>query len=145
MPAPDLDALPDWPEGTVATLATGGGAPHAIPVSTAVRAGPRRVLLALARRRESLARLREDPRVALSVLAAGDVALTAYARARVLEDPMPASDRVVAVELAVERIQDHREPRFAIDAGVAWRWTDAVAESGDAEIREALRALASAL
>ena len=55
------DPLPDWPPGTVAILSTAGGAPHAIPVSTAVRAGPRRVLLALARTRASLARLRDDP------------------------------------------------------------------------------------
>src|SRR6185295_15230638 len=68
------DPLPDWPTGTVAILSTAGGAPHAIPVSTAVRAGPRRVLLALARTRDSLARLRADPRCALIVIAAGDVA-----------------------------------------------------------------------
>ena len=33
--------LPDWPDGTVAVLSTGAGPPHAIPVSTAVRAGDR--------------------------------------------------------------------------------------------------------
>ena len=31
--------LPTWPDGTVAVLSTGAGAPHAIPVSTAVRSG----------------------------------------------------------------------------------------------------------
>lgn len=144
MVASEPDALPEWPDGTVATLTTGGGAPHAIPISTAVRAGPRRILLALARRRESLARLREDPRVALTVLAEGDVALTAHARARVIEEPMAVSTRVVAVALDVERIQDHSQSRFAIEAGVAWRWTDEEAEATDAEIRAALRALASA-
>src|SRR5918911_387339 len=70
-----LTALPEWPPGTVAVLSTAGAAPHAIPVSTAVRAGERHVLLALAPRRSSLARLRADPRVALTVLAAGDVAV----------------------------------------------------------------------
>ena len=34
--------LPEWPEGTVAVLSTAG--PHAIPVSTAVRAGDRQQL-----------------------------------------------------------------------------------------------------
>ena len=136
------DALPDWPPGTAAVLSTGGGAPHAIPVSTAVRAGPLRVLLALARTRGSLARLRADPRCALTVLAAGDVAFTAHARARVVADPMPASDRVAAVALDVEEIQDHRQPDFVIGAGVAWTWTDAAAAERDAAIRGALAELA---
>jgi hypothetical protein len=47
-------------------LSTGAGAPHAIPVSTALRSGPATLHLALGLRRESLARLREDPRCAPS-------------------------------------------------------------------------------
>jgi len=144
VPRPDPEALPEWEDGTVAILSTGAGAPHAIPVSTGVRAGPRRVLLALALRRESLARLKEDPRVALTLLAGGDVAVTAHGRATVVQEPMEASGRVAAVAVDVERIQDHGQPRFAIDAGVAWRWTDEEAERRDAEIRAALRALAAA-
>jgi hypothetical protein len=142
MPDPEPVELPAWEPGTVAILATGGAAPHAIPVSTAVRAGPRTVLLALSTRRESLVRLRADPRCALTLLAAGDVALTAHARASVVEDPMAVSDRVVAVRLDVERIQDHGQDRFTIDAGVGWHWTDPEAERQDGAIRAALAALA---
>jgi hypothetical protein len=115
-----------------------------MPVSTAVRAGDRRVLIALARRRESLARLRADPRVALTLLAEGDVALTAHCRARVVADPLPVNDRVCAVSLEVIRLQDHRQPRFVIDGGVRWRWTDPEAERQDAQIRSALARLADA-
>jgi hypothetical protein len=131
-----MDALPEWPEGTVAVLCTGGGAPHAIPVSTALRTGPRAVVLALALRRESLARLRADPACALAVLAA-DLAFTAYGRATVVAE----LDRVAAVRLAVESIEDHRQPTFVVEDGVRWRWTDAAAEQADAAVREALRAL----
>ena len=88
-----MDSLPEWPDGTVAILSTGAGAPHAIPVSTCVRAGPRTVLLALATRRESLARLREDPRCALAIVGAGDVAVTAYARATIMAEPSGLSGR----------------------------------------------------
>jgi pyridoxamine 5'-phosphate oxidase-like protein len=133
--------LPTWPPGTAAVLSTGGGPPHAIPVSTAVRAGPRRVLLALARGRASLARLRSDPSCALTVLAAG-TAFTAHGRASVVEDPMAISDGVVAVAIEVDDVQSHDDPRFAIDAGVDWHWTDAAAADRDAAIHEALRALA---
>jgi hypothetical protein len=143
VPRPDPTALPDWTPGTVAILSTGAGAPHAIPVSTGIRAGDRTVLLALARRRESLARLREDPRCALTILAAGDVAVTAQGHARIVADPLAGADRVAAVAVDVRRIQDHGQPRFVVDDGVQWRWTDPEAEERDAEVREALRALAA--
>jgi hypothetical protein len=129
-----MDELPSWPVGTVAVLSTGGGEPHAIPVSTAVRRGPWELVLALALRRESLARLREDPRCAVTVLAAGNHAFTAVGRAAVEEE----GERVAIVRVAVERIQDHTQPTFVIDEGVRWRWTDADAERGDAEVRARL-------
>jgi Pyridoxamine 5'-phosphate oxidase len=129
-----MDALPNWPEGTVATLSTGGGEPHAIPVSTAVRAGEHTIRLALAHRRESLARLHADPRCALTVVAEG-VAFTALGEARVMRE----LERVAIVELAVERVQDHMQDTFAIEAGVRWRWTDAGAERADALLRALLR------
>ena len=145
MPRAEPGRLPGWEPGTVAILSTGAGAPHAIPVSTGVVAGPRLVLIALARRRESLARLREDPRAALTVMAAGDIAITAHARAEIVADPMAISDRVAAVALHVEHIQDHGQPRFVIEEGVRWRWTDAQADARDAEIRAALIVLAAGL
>ena len=135
------DSLPDWTPGTVAILSTGAGAPHAIPVSTGVRAGDRRVLLALALRRESLRRLREDPRCALTILTA-DLAVTAHGTATIVEEPLAISDRVCAVAIDVTDLQDHLQPRFAIEDGVRWRWTDEAAEARDGEIRAHLRSLA---
>lgn len=129
-----MDVLPEWPEGTVAVLSTGAGEPHAIPVSTAVRRGPRTIAFALSLRRESLARLRQDPRCALTILAAGDVAVTALGRASIVTE----GDRVAIVHLDVERIQDHGQETFVIDQGVRWHWTDADAARADAELRESL-------
>ena len=86
-------------------LSTGAGAPHAIPVSTAVRRGPRTIVFALALRRESLARLREDPRCALTMLAAGNVAFTALGRAVSIED----GERLARGDASTSSaIQDHR-------------------------------------
>jgi hypothetical protein len=132
-----MTELPGWPDGTAAVLSTGGGPPHAIPVSTAVRSGPATIHLALSLRRESLARLREAPRCALTVLAAGNVAFTAHAAATVVEE----GERVALIRLDVDAVQDHRHPTFEIDDGVRWRWTDAEAERADAELRATLRAL----
>ena len=131
--------LPQWPPGTVAILATEDGAPHAIPVSAAIRADDDRILLALAVRRGSLQRLRDRPRVAVALLAT-DVAVTAEGVARVIAEPL--TDGTVGVEVTVDAVRDHDRPTFAIETGVGWRWTDAEAAQRDAETREALRRLA---
>ena len=133
-----MDELPDWPRGTVALLATSGDGPHAIPVSTARRAGPRTILLALADSRGSLARLRTEPRCALAVLAAGDVAFTAHGRATIGE---PVGEGVVAVRIDVDAIKDHARPTFRVDAGVDWRWTEPEAAGRDAAVHDELQAL----
>ena len=138
-----MDELPDWSPGTVAVLSTGGGPPHGIPISTALRAGPRTVLLALGLGRDSLARLRREPRCALTLLDGRDIAFTAHASAAIVQEPMAVSDRVAAVRLDVNAIQHHGQPRFTIEAGVRWRWTDEQAERDDAAIRAGLAALAS--
>ncbi len=143
MPRPEPPVLPHWTPGTVAILSTGAGAPHAIPVSTGVRADDRTVILALARRRESLFRLREDPRCALTLLTGGDVAVTAHGMATVVQEPLSISDRVAAVRIDVQWMQDHGQPRFEVLEGVRWRWTDEAAETRDAEIRAALAELAA--
>ena len=100
------------------------------------------VLIALALRRESLARLREEPRCALTIMGAGNIALTAHATASIVQDPMEVSDKVAAVCLDVEEIQDHTQPRFAIESSVKWRWCELEARERDAAIRAALTELA---
>jgi len=137
----DLDALPDWAPDTVAVLVTGAEDPHGIPISTAVRLGPRTIVFALALRRGSLARLRDRPRCALTVMSSGDVAFTAHGEAAIVEEPMAIADNVAAIRVDVDVIRSHGRDTFQIEAGVRWRWTDAEAERRDAEIRAALRRL----
>jgi Pyridoxamine 5'-phosphate oxidase len=131
-----MEALPFWPDGTAATLCTiaADGTPHAIPVSTALRAGPRAIVLGLAARRASLANLRARPTVALSVLAEG-VAFSAEGTASVLSEDAAG---VVAVRIAVDRLHDHAQPTFSLDAGASWRWTDPAAAARDEAVRAAL-------
>ena len=145
MPLPDRPALPEWADGTVAVLSTVGDGPHAIPVSTGLRVSDDCVLIALAARRGSLANLRENPLAALTLLAAGDVAITVHAEATVVADPMQISDRVCAIKLDVVRIQDHGQPRFVIDDGVSWRWTEESARERDREVRAELKLIAHAV
>src|SRR5205085_9645901 len=97
-------SLPEWPRGTPAVLCAAG--PHAIPVSTAQRAGEERIVFALGHGRDTLAILREDPRAALCVLAEG-AAFTAYGRVQVLREELAAAEHVAALELEVEHVKDH--------------------------------------
>jgi hypothetical protein len=64
-------------------------------------------------------------------MAAG-LAFTAHGRARVIAEELEAADTVVAVELAVDRIQDHlADGRTEILDGARWRWC--AEEDGEAE------------
>jgi hypothetical protein len=135
----ETPGLSDWSPGTVAVLTTlGADGPHAIPVSTTLRAGPQTVLLALGPSRGSLARLREDPRCAVTILAEG-TAITLRGRATEIGE----AAGTVAVRFDVEHVDDHAQPTFVIEAGVQWRWTDPDAERRDAEVRAALSQFAT--
>ena len=129
-----MDALPHWPEGTVAVLTTHPA--HAIPVSLALRAGDRSLVIGLAPRRRSLELLRADPRCAVTVLARG-LSFTAHGRAVAFGEPDP----VVAVRIAVDAIADHNRPTYEIRGGVRWDWTDESERERDAQVRAALREL----
>jgi len=117
--------LPEWPARTIAVLATIDGGPHAIPVSAPVRAGDHTILLNLQRSRDSLARLRSTPQVALLVLSEGNIAFTARGTARVVAEPLPDAPDYAAVAIDVSAIDDHRQPAFTVDAGVDRTWVDA--------------------
>jgi hypothetical protein len=130
-----VDALPHWERGTPVVLCVAG--PHPIPVSTAVRAGDRRVVLALGRERETLRRLRADPGAAVLVLGGG-VAFTAHGEARVVAERLEVADSVVAVELRVDRVQDHlADGRSVMLDGARWRWaTEEMAAADEATFAE---------
>ncbi|MEU5882805.1 pyridoxamine 5'-phosphate oxidase family protein [Spirillospora sp. NPDC047279] len=99
--------LPLWPPKTVAVLTTvGPDGPHAIPVSSPVRAGDRSILISLHRSRRSLGRIEDLPRVALLVTADG-VAFTARGTARIVAHGMAGAPDFAAVEIIVGDVDDH--------------------------------------
>ena len=116
--------LPVFPRRTIAVLSTVDPAPHAIPVSAPVRAGDKTILLSLHRSRDSLARLRANPAVALTVLAEGDLAFTARGRAHVIRDALESDPEYAGVAIEVEHVDDHRQPSFAVTGGVDREWRD---------------------
>jgi hypothetical protein len=123
---PAAVALPAWPRRTVAILSTVAPEPHAIPISAPVRAGDRRILFSLRRDRDSVARIRARPAVALTVLSEGDVAFTARGCARLVDGLLPPTQPdYVAVELEVDAVDDHRQGAFRVTAGIGREWSDA--------------------
>ncbi len=138
----DLDALPDWERRAPGLLIVTG--PHAVPISTAVRAGDRRLVLGLARRRETLARLRVGSRAAFALLAEG-IALTAYGHARVIREELDGAPNMAGVELRVERIQNHlADGRTEMLSAAGWRWRQEEAREADLTVVAAIEALARA-
>ena len=139
--APDAGPLPRWQPRTVGLLVASG--PHAIPISTATRASDRRLVFGLARRRETLARLREDPRAAFAMLAEG-LAFTAYGEVGIVREQLRDVPAVAALELRVARFQDHlAEGRTEMLGAPAWRWAEEDAAEADRAVVAELRELAS--
>lgn len=138
----DLPALPDWERRAAGLLIVTG--PHAMPISTAVRAGDRRLVFGLARRRETLARLREDSRAAFALLAKG-MAFTAYGDAGVVREKLDGAPNVAGVELRVERVQNHlADGRTEMLSAAGWRWRREEAREADRTVVAAIEALARA-
>jgi Pyridoxamine 5'-phosphate oxidase len=121
--------LPGWPPRTVAVLSTVDEDVHAILVSAPVRAGDSAISLSLHRSRDTLERIRRWPEVALTFLAEGDVAFTARGRATVVEEPMAVDQEYAAVSIAVDYVDDHRQPAFRVTAGVDREWADEAARA----------------
>lgn len=116
--------------------------PHPIPVSTAIRASDSSVLMALGGRRETLRRLRDDPRAALCVLAEG-LAFSAVGEARVVQEGVEAAPSLVVVELTVREVIDHlADGRTAMLSGAGWEWRDDQAAASDPLINAELDRLA---
>ena len=134
--------LPEWPARTIAVLATVDDGPHAIPVSAPVRAGDHTILLGLHQSRDSLARIRQCPQVALLVLAEGNVAFTARGTARIAAEPMADDADYVAVAIDVSALDDHRQPAFVVEAGVDRAWLDEAEREALGRRVQALRGLA---
>jgi hypothetical protein len=120
----EMPNLPRWPQRIVAVLSTVDEGVHAIPVSAPVRAGDRRILLSLHRSRDTLARIRRWPEVALTFLGEDDLAFTARGRASVVEEPMTVDPDYVAVLIDVADVDDHRQTAFRVTAGIDREWID---------------------
>jgi hypothetical protein len=89
----------------------------------------------------SRSRRRSGPEVALTFLAEGDVAFTARGRATVVEEPMAIDPEYAAVSIAVDHVDDHRQPAFRVTAGADREWVD---EPARAALAARVRALSNA-
>ena len=141
--SPKRRPLPEWPQKTIAVLSTENEEVHAIPITAPLRAGDHRILFRLKRCRESLARLRQHPKVALTIFAGGNLAFTARGFARVVQEPMSGAPMFAAVAIDVENIDDHRQREFVVDSGVSLDWTNERTQRFVQEHINALREVAA--
>jgi hypothetical protein len=135
--------LPEWPDRTIAVLSTQNEEVHAIPITAPLRIGDRQILLRLKRCRESLARLREHPKVALTIFGKGNLAFTARGPARVVQEAMPGAPTFAAVAIDVENIDDHRQRDLVVDSGVSLDWANERTQRFLQEHLNALREVAA--
>ena len=137
--ASHVDELPQWEDGTPAIVCVAG--PHAIPVSTAVRVSGRVLRFALGGGRETLARLRSEPAIAVCILGEG-LAFSAYGSGEVVREGLACAPGVAGVELQVERLQDHlADGRTEMLDGARWRWLDPKLAESEPQIRDELRTI----
>ena len=135
--------LAEWPDKTIAVLSTENGEVHAIPITAPLRVGDRRILFRLKRCRESLARLREHPKVALTIFGKGNLAFTARGPAHVVQESMVVAPAFSAVAIEVENIDDHRQREFVVDSGVGLDWANERTQRFVQEHLNALREVAA--
>ena len=73
------------------------------------------------------------------------MAFTAHGRASVAAEELESADTVVALEVVVERVQDHlADGRTEMLDGARWRWIDERARESEPRIVAELRRLAAA-
>ena len=132
--------LPTWPPGTPAVLCVTG--PHAIPVSSYVRAGDDRIVVALGVAARDPRAPARRPAAAFCVLGPG-VAFTAHCRAqRRRASRWTRRRRTSRSSCVVERVQDHlADGRTEILDGAPWRWLDEEAAALQPRILEELKRL----
>lgn len=136
-----MEVLPHWERATTAVFCAAG--PHPIPVSTAIRAADKRVLLTLGGRRETLRRVRERSDAALCVLAEG-LAFSALGEAHVLQEGMQAAPSLVVVELRVIELVDHlADGRTQMLSSAGWRWLDPKSAESAPQVLAELERLAA--
>jgi len=140
---PKRKPLPEWPEKTIAVLSTQNEEVHAIPITAPLRIGDRQILFRLRRCRRSLARLREHPKVALTIFGKGNLAFTARGPARVVQESMIVAPMFAAVAIDVENIDDHRQRDLVVDSGVSLDWDNETTQGFLHEHVNALREVAA--
>jgi hypothetical protein len=134
--------IPDLAPDQVAILTTiDEDGPTAVPISALFRLDGSTVLVALARRRASLARARRDPRAALSLSGPG-FSICARGSLGIVAEPLPGADFMTALRFAAVSVWDARGAATEVDSGIGWHWKDSEAAGRHQRVLTALENLA---
>ena len=81
--------------------------------------------------------------MALTIFGKGNLAFTARAPARVVQEPMVSAPTFAAIAIEVENIDDHHQRELVIDSGVSLDWTNERTQRFLQEHLNALREVAA--
>lgn len=126
--SPELldDALSAWskqggtlnPSSVVATIDE-DGSPRVAPFGS-LRAVNSRLLRLIAHQyHDTLANLKRDPRVMVSMICPPDIAVSARGRARIVEDPLSIDKNYALIEIDIEEVKNDMPVRIGIDSGIS--------------------------
>ncbi|NPV53190.1 MAG: pyridoxamine 5'-phosphate oxidase family protein [Firmicutes bacterium] len=104
----------------VATTAS-DGRPHVAPVNLIVARDDRMLRLALERDGRTLANLRSNQWVAISILDEGDIAVEIKGEAVIVKEHMNANSTMAMVDVTVREVENHAHPIILVSCGVRTR------------------------
>ncbi|HHV61570.1 MAG TPA: pyridoxamine 5'-phosphate oxidase family protein [Firmicutes bacterium] len=121
LPSNVVDLLKKRLTTCVVATVTNDGRPHVAPVNLIVPRDDRTLRLALERSGHTLANIRDNQWVAISILDEGDIAIGVKGRAVIVKDHMDANDAMAMVDVAVNEVENHAHPIILVSCGVRTR------------------------
>ena len=95
--------------------------PHTSPVSFMIANNPKSIRMAIYKNSQTLANIRLHEPVALALLEEGNIAVSIYGKARIVQENMESNYNLAIVELEVEEVKNNSSPNFIVVQGIRAR------------------------
>lgn len=126
--SPELleDAFTAWkktggalnPSSVVATVDE-DGSPRVAPFGSLRAITPSMLRFIAHRYHDTLANLKREPRVMVSMICAPDIAVSVRGRARIVEEPLSIDNNYALIEIDIEEVKNDMPVKIGIDSGIS--------------------------
>lgn len=106
------------PSSVVATVDE-DGTPRVAPFGSLRAVNPRLLRFIVHRYHDTLANLKREPRVMVSMICSPDIAVSVRGRARIVEEPFSIDINYALVEINIEEVKNDMPVRIGIDSGIS--------------------------